>query len=174
MAEHDKTTSIRVTGTATTGHEWDGIHELNTPLPRWWLWTLLRHHRLGDRLLDRLSGLAADLRLHHGPVRLALARRASRSSSPTLEKAARRQMAALAAASLADIENDPALARASPGRRRQAVLRRQLRAVPRRRRRAAPRAIPNLNDDDWLWGGTLDQIEQTIQSRRPLRPRQGA
>ncbi len=22
----------------TTGHEWDGIHELNTPLPRWWLW----------------------------------------------------------------------------------------------------------------------------------------
>src|ERR1043165_3912793 len=27
------------TGTATTGHEWDGIHELNTPLPRWWLWT---------------------------------------------------------------------------------------------------------------------------------------
>ena len=28
-----------LTGTATTGHEWDGIHELNTPLPRWWLWT---------------------------------------------------------------------------------------------------------------------------------------
>jgi len=27
-----------VTGTATTGHEWDGIKELNTPLPRWWVW----------------------------------------------------------------------------------------------------------------------------------------
>ena len=27
-----------LSGTATTGHEWDGIHELNTPLPRWWLW----------------------------------------------------------------------------------------------------------------------------------------
>ena len=27
-----------MTGTATTGHEWDGMHELNTPLPRWWLW----------------------------------------------------------------------------------------------------------------------------------------
>ncbi len=25
------------TGVATTGHEWDGIRELNTPLPRWWL-----------------------------------------------------------------------------------------------------------------------------------------
>ncbi|MGO4843439.1 cbb3-type cytochrome c oxidase N-terminal domain-containing protein, partial [Rhizobiaceae sp. 2RAB30] len=28
-----------VTGVATTGHEWDGIKELNNPLPRWWLWT---------------------------------------------------------------------------------------------------------------------------------------
>jgi cytochrome c oxidase cbb3-type subunit III len=27
-----------ITGTATTGHEWDGLQELNTPLPRWWLW----------------------------------------------------------------------------------------------------------------------------------------
>jgi len=27
-----------VTGTKTTGHIWDGIQELNTPLPRWWLW----------------------------------------------------------------------------------------------------------------------------------------
>src|SRR5271166_1789465 len=27
------------TGKTTTGHDWDGIQELNTPLPRWWLWT---------------------------------------------------------------------------------------------------------------------------------------
>lgn len=27
------------TGTETVGHEWDGIEELNTPLPRWWLYT---------------------------------------------------------------------------------------------------------------------------------------
>ena len=38
MAEHDSTDVDRLTGTATTGHEWDGIRELNTPLPRWWLW----------------------------------------------------------------------------------------------------------------------------------------
>ena len=25
-------------GPGTTGHEWDGIEELNNPLPRWWLW----------------------------------------------------------------------------------------------------------------------------------------
>jgi len=28
-----------ISGQGTTGHEWDGIKELNTPLPRWWLWT---------------------------------------------------------------------------------------------------------------------------------------
>ena len=28
-----------VTGVETTGHVWDGIRELNNPLPRWWLWT---------------------------------------------------------------------------------------------------------------------------------------
>ena len=27
------------TGTQTVGHEWDGIEELDTPMPRWWLWT---------------------------------------------------------------------------------------------------------------------------------------
>ena len=28
-----------LSGQNTTGHEWDGLKELNTPLPKWWLWT---------------------------------------------------------------------------------------------------------------------------------------
>ncbi len=28
-------------GRDTTGHEWDGLKELNTPLPKWWLWTFI-------------------------------------------------------------------------------------------------------------------------------------
>ena len=28
-----------VSGVETTGHEWDGIKELDNPMPRWWLWT---------------------------------------------------------------------------------------------------------------------------------------
>ena len=34
----DKHETDAITGTPTTGHTWDGIRELNTPLPRWWLW----------------------------------------------------------------------------------------------------------------------------------------
>ena len=33
-----KTTESESAQVGTTGHEWDGIQELNTPLPRWWLW----------------------------------------------------------------------------------------------------------------------------------------
>ena len=29
------------TGVETTGHEWDGIKELNQPAPSWWLWVFL-------------------------------------------------------------------------------------------------------------------------------------
>ena len=54
--EHDHKPPPQI---ATTGHEWDGIRELNTPLPRWWLWLFYADHHLGRRLLDRLSVLAA-------------------------------------------------------------------------------------------------------------------
>ena len=27
-----------LSGVDTTGHEWDGIQELNNPLPKWWLY----------------------------------------------------------------------------------------------------------------------------------------
>ena len=37
MSEHNEVDSV--SGRSTTGHEWDGIKELNTPLPRWWILT---------------------------------------------------------------------------------------------------------------------------------------
>ena len=38
MPEPNNRRTMRRHRSATTGHEWDGIRELNTPLPRWWLW----------------------------------------------------------------------------------------------------------------------------------------
>ena len=51
--------STKSPASTTTGHEWDGIKELNKPLPRWWLWTFYAMHRLRARLHVALSGLAA-------------------------------------------------------------------------------------------------------------------
>ena len=34
-----KRAPVILTKAETTGHEWDGITELNKPLPKWWLWT---------------------------------------------------------------------------------------------------------------------------------------
>jgi hypothetical protein len=58
------------TGTKTVGHEWDGIEELNTPLPRWWLLDLLCLHHLGDSAIHGLSGMAADQQGHRRDVGL--------------------------------------------------------------------------------------------------------
>ena len=49
-----------VTGVETTGHEWDGIRELNNPLPRWWVYTFYVTHRLRRGLVDPVSVLALD------------------------------------------------------------------------------------------------------------------
>ncbi len=38
MSDHNKEID-HLSGVSTTGHEWDGLKELNNPLPRWWLWT---------------------------------------------------------------------------------------------------------------------------------------
>ena len=37
--DHNSKEIDELSGTQTTGHEWDGIKELDTPLPRWWVWT---------------------------------------------------------------------------------------------------------------------------------------
>jgi cytochrome c oxidase cbb3-type subunit 3 len=39
MIQDDKSKHIdEHSGIETTGHEWDGIKELNNPAPRWWVW----------------------------------------------------------------------------------------------------------------------------------------
>ncbi len=158
MAEDTKVDAV--TGTATTGHEWDGIGELNTPLPRWWLWVfyativwsvaywvvypawpLVRSYTTG------VFGYST-----RGQVETDLAE---------LKKVRGDKAATLAAVPLADIAKDPALL-----------------AFARAQGKAAfgdncagchgsgatgSKGYPNLNDDDWLWGGSLEQIHETIQ-----------
>jgi cytochrome c oxidase cbb3-type subunit III len=150
----------KVTGTATTGHEWDGIKELNTPLPRWWIITFYAcivwavGYWIVYPAWPLVSGYTAGV-LHYSSradVAVELA---------NLEKIRGEKMVTLGAASLADIEKDPgllALARA----RGKAVFGDNC-APCHGSGAAGAKGYPNLNDDDWLWGGSLDQIKQTIE-----------
>jgi len=149
-----------VSGTATTGHQWDDIKELNTPLPRWWViafylsiiwavgywfvypaWPLLTGHTTGLLGYSSRADVAVEL--------------------ANLDKIRGEKMVALGAASLADIEKDPALL--ALARARGKTVFGDNCAPCHGSGAAGAKGFPNLNDDDWLWGGTLDQIMQTIQ-----------
>jgi cytochrome c oxidase cbb3-type subunit 3 len=158
MTDHGETD--HVTGTTTTGHEWDGIKELNTPLPRWWIltfyatilwaigywivypaWPLLWSNTTGILGYSSRADVAVEL--------------------ANLEKIRGGKMVALAAAPLAEIEKDPALL--AQARARGKTVFGDNCAPCHGSGGAGAKGYPNLNDDDWLWGGSLDQIMQTIQ-----------
>ena len=106
MTEHSDID--HVSGRSTTGHEWDGIKELNTPLPRWWVitfyltivwaagywivypaWPLLWSHTTGIWNYSTRAEVVTEL--------------------ANLEKIRGTKMAALGSAPLAEIARDPAL-----------------------------------------------------------------
>jgi len=149
-----------VSGTATTGHQWDDIKELNTPLPRWWVitfylciiwavgywfvypaWPLLSSNTTGFLGYSSRADVAVEL--------------------SNLNKIRGEKMVALGTASLADIEKDPSLL--ALARARGKTVFGDNCAACHGSGAAGAKGFPNLNDDDWLWGGSLDQIMQTIQ-----------
>ncbi|MFB6418654.1 cytochrome-c oxidase, cbb3-type subunit III [Bradyrhizobium tunisiense] len=150
----------RVSGRSTTGHEWDGIKELNTPLPRWWVLTFYATiiwafgYWLVYPAWPLVSGYTAGV-LH------TTNRAAVTANLAQLEALRGEKMKALGTASLADIEKDPALLALARARGK-AVFGDNC-APCHGSGAAGAKGYPNLNDDDWLWGGTLDQIMQTIQ-----------
>jgi cytochrome c oxidase cbb3-type subunit III len=148
-----------VSGKSTTGHEWDGIKELNTPLPRWWLitfyltiiwaigywvvypaWPLITSHTTGLFGYSTRADVAVEL--------------------ANLEKIRGEKMVKLAATPLAEIEKDPALLALARARGKAAFG--DNCAPCHGSGGAGAKGYPNLNDDEWIWGGKLEQIETTI------------
>lgn len=158
MSQHDDID--RASGRSTTGHEWDGIKELNTPLPRWWVLTFYATivWALGYWVVypawPLVSGYTAGV-LHYTN------RAAVTENLAQLEALRGERIKALGTASLADIEKDPALLVLA--RARGKTVFGDNCAPCHGSGAAGAKGYPNLNDDDWLWGGTLDQIMQTIQ-----------
>ncbi|WP_027577808.1 cytochrome-c oxidase, cbb3-type subunit III [Bradyrhizobium sp. Ai1a-2] len=149
-----------VSGKTTTGHQWDGIKELNTPLPRWWVLTFYATiiwaigywvvYPAWPLLWSNTTGLIKYSSRADVGVELA-----------NLEKIRGDKMVALGAASLEDIEKDPALLALARARGKAAFG--DNCAPCHGSGGAGAKGFPNLNDDDWLWGGSLEQIQQTIQ-----------
>jgi cytochrome c oxidase cbb3-type subunit 3 len=158
MTEHSD--FDHVSGRSTTGHEWDGIKELNTPLPRWWVitfyltivwavgywivypaWPLLWSHTTGIWNYSTRAEVATEL--------------------ANLEKIRGDKMVALGAAPLQEIEKNPALL--ALARARGKTVFGDNCAPCHGSGGAGAKGYPNLNDDEWLWGGSLDQIMQTIE-----------
>jgi len=152
--EHEKPHVV-----GTTGHEWDGIHELNTPLPRWWLWLFYATivWSVGYWVVYPAWPLVSS---YTGGVADWHSRSAVATELAALQAERAPMMARLNATSLQQIEATPELldfARAL-GRRAFAD-------------NCAPchgaggegsKGYPNLVDNKWLWGGHLDEIAQTI------------
>ena len=148
-----------VSGVETTGHEWDGIRELNNPMPRWWVWTFYATilWAIGYAIAYPAWPLISDATKGV----LGYSSRAEVAAEMAGAKAAQAGFIdRIAAAPLEEIVADPQLLQfaVSGGASAFKVNCAQCHGSGA----AGFPGFPNLNDDDWVWGGSLDQIYQTI------------
>ncbi|MDO9338302.1 MAG: cytochrome-c oxidase, cbb3-type subunit III [Caulobacter sp.] len=148
-----------ISGIDTTGHEWDGIRELDNPLPRWWLWVFYACilFAVGYWVLmpawPGIGGYTAGL--------LGRSDRADVTRAMQALDAQRGEGAkVLRSASLQQIESDPKL-QAYALQVGTSVFGDNC-ATCHGAGGAGGKGYPNLRDDVWLWGGTLDDIQHTL------------
>lgn len=147
------------TGTQTVGHEWDGIEELDTPMPRWWLWTFYATivFAIGYCIVYPVIPSA-----NGSPGGMAgwSSRKDLDQSLAARDKQLEPLRQALSGTSLEELESNPELMQAAIAGGSAAF---KVHCVQCHGSGAAGRkGYPNLNDDDWLWGGDIAAIEKTI------------
>ncbi|AXB75098.1 cytochrome-c oxidase, cbb3-type subunit III [Novosphingobium sp. P6W] len=147
------------TRTETVGHEWDGIEELNTPLPRWWLWTF--YACIAFSLVYCVVYPAWPMLTQATEGTLGWSSRGDLDKDLKAAAAARaRTVAALADMPIEQLPAHPELMRAAVAGGAAAF---RINCVQCHGAGAAgSKGFPNLNDDDWLWGGDLKAIETTL------------
>lgn len=149
------------TGTETVGHEWDGIEELDTPMPRWWLWTfyltifwslvyviLYPAWPLIERATTGVLGWSSRSELAE---EMSLANQAQQS---VLEE--------IAATDLNKLAANPQLFQQAVAGGAAAFRVNCVQCHGSGAAGSQTLGYPNLNDDDWLWGGTMEEIHYSI------------
>jgi cytochrome c oxidase cbb3-type subunit 3 len=159
----DNPETDHITGVETTGHEWDGIKELNNPLPRWWLyvfyasvvfsiiyWVLMpawpalpgmQGHTPGVRGQSDRAEVAAQVADMHAARAEASAGLATTNINTILHNPQQLQFAMALGESM--FGDNCATCHGAGGR--------------------GAKGYPMLADDVWLWGGSMADIEFTIQ-----------
>lgn len=148
-----------VSGVSTTGHEWDGIRELNNPMPRWWVWTFYVTivwaigYTIAFPAWPLISGSTQGLLGWHSRAEFVAETTAAKAAQTVyLEK--------IASSSLDEIKADPELMQFAVAGGAAAF---KINCIQCHGSGAeGGNGYPNLNDDDWLWGGNVDAIHTTI------------
>lgn len=157
MANNDAKSSEEV---GTTGHEWDGLRELNKPLPKWWLYTFYATiiWAIGYWIVYPAWPTASS----YTKGLFGYSQRAQVAKDITAAK--------VETAVLSDkiAEGDFDAIKADPELLTFALAGGQAafgdNCAPCHGRGAQGYVgYPNLRDDAWLWGGSLDAIHQTIR-----------
>ncbi len=145
----------------TTGHSWDGIEEFDNPMPRWWLWTFYATivwaviYMIFYPAWPLVSSATAGLLGYstRGAVAVEIGRFEARNAE-WFER--------LVSTDLEAIREDADLQRFAVNAGA-AVFRAQCSQCHGAGGAGVQAGgFPNLNDDEWLWGGTMEDIHQTV------------
>jgi len=149
------------TGTETVGHEWDGIEELDTPMPRWWLWTFYASIVFA---LGYVALYPAWPMIHRGSEgALGWTSRADLARETSEQKAEMAPMLnAIAGVPIEHLADNQARMQAAVAGGRAAFKVNCVQCHGSGAAGSQTLGYPNLNDDDWLWGGDLATIQTTI------------
>ena len=147
------------TGTETVGHEWDGIEELDTPMPRWWLWSF--YITIAWGLIYVVLYPAWPLVRQGTEGVLGWSSRGQLAQEMSLVEQSRRTVGEqIAASDIVKLSANPELMQQAVAGGRAAF---KVNCVQCHGAGAAgSEGYPNLNDDEWLWGGDLRAIETTL------------
>ncbi|MGV8936894.1 MAG: cytochrome-c oxidase, cbb3-type subunit III [Allorhizobium sp.] len=148
-----------ISGVETTGHVWDGIRELNNPMPRWWVWTFYATivwaigYAIAYPSIPLLTGATKGL--------LGYSSRADVAAELSEAKVAQSvYLDKIATLPLNEIVADKELMQFAVAGGAAAF---KINCTPCHGSGAAGGpGYPNLNDDDWLWGGDLEAIHTTL------------
>lgn len=149
-----------LTGQETTGHEWDGIKELRTPIPNWWIitfvvtWVAAIGYLVLYPSFATTKSYAAGLLGWTSQSELARAT----ASAKAAQSLWREQLLSVG---LEEVEADDELRRFAVAGG-QAAFNENCAGCHGVGAGGQIGQFPALTDDDWLWGGRIDAIEQTI------------